>query len=137
MLKAIRYALAAIFLAASVGCLALWQFDGVKPRTLAISSATHEVRLEAWRGKGMISMLSVRQTAVPVYRQAVLRYLLANSSGRVGYRNRGIHFPLWYAALVFAVAAVAAIRIGRQFTLRSALVGMSVVAVLLGMVATL
>ena len=45
-------------------------------------------------------------------------------------------FPLWYPALVFALAAVAAIRI-RRFTLRSALVGMSVVAPLLGMVVAL
>ncbi|WP_172991951.1 hypothetical protein [Lacipirellula parvula] len=45
--------------------------------------------------------------------------------------------PLWYPALVFALATVAAIRIGRQFTLRSALVGMSVVAALLGMAVTL
>jgi hypothetical protein len=46
------------------------------------------------------------------------------------------YFPLWYPALVFALAAVAAIRIGR-FTLRSPLVGTSVVAALLGMVVAL
>jgi hypothetical protein len=59
------------------------------------------------------------------------------SKGRFGAVDDAIYFPLWYATLVFALAAVAAIRIGRQFTLRSALAGMSVVAALLGMVAAL
>jgi hypothetical protein len=48
-----------------------------------------------------------------------------------------MYFPIWFPALVFALAAGAAIRLGRQFTLRSALVGMSVVAALLGMVVAL
>ncbi|WP_428304829.1 hypothetical protein [Lacipirellula sp.] len=52
-------------------------------------------------------------------------------------RPDAVFLPLWWGSLIFALAAVAAIRIGRQFTLRSALLGMSVVAALLGMVAAL
>jgi hypothetical protein len=45
--------------------------------------------------------------------------------------------PLWYASLVFAVAGVAALRFRRQFSIRSALMAVSVVATLLGMVVAL
>ncbi|WP_152099414.1 hypothetical protein [Lacipirellula parvula] len=57
--------------------------------------------------------------------------------GDFGLVRNNLLFPLWYPALVFALAAVAAIRVGRQFTLRSALVGMSVAAALLGMAVAL
>jgi hypothetical protein len=45
-----------------------------------------------------------------------------------------VSFPLWYPALIFALAGVASIRIGRRFTLRSAIIATTVVAGLLGMV---
>lgn len=48
-----------------------------------------------------------------------------------------IRFPLWYAALVFALAGVAALRLSRRFTLRSATIATTVVAGLLGMVVAL
>ncbi|BBO32785.1 hypothetical protein PLANPX_2397 [Lacipirellula parvula] len=48
-----------------------------------------------------------------------------------------IYFPLWFPALVFAFAASAVIHIGRQFRLRSAMLGTNVVAALLGMVVAL
>jgi hypothetical protein len=46
-------------------------------------------------------------------------------------------FPLWYPALVFAIAGVAALRVRRQFSIRSALIAVSVVAALLGMIVAL
>ena len=49
----------------------------------------------------------------------------------LAYRS-GVSFPLWYPALIFALAGVASLRLGR-FTLRSAIIATSVVAVLLGM----
>ena len=55
---------------------------------------------------------------------------------KFGFGERMVYFPTWYPALVFALAAVAAIRM-RRFTLRSAIVGTSVVALLLGMVVVL
>ena len=48
-----------------------------------------------------------------------------------------IYFPLWYPALIFALAGVAVLRFRRQFSIRSALVCLTVVAALLGMVVAL
>ena len=44
-----------------------------------------------------------------------------------------VFFPLWYPALTFALAGVAALRLGRRFTLRSAIIATTVVAAILGM----
>ena len=63
-------------------------------------------------------------------------YMAGNFGRVVGTKAKQVYFPVWYAALVFAYAAVAALRIGR-FTLRSALVGVTVVALLLGMAVAL
>ncbi len=46
-------------------------------------------------------------------------------------------FPLWYAALVFVLAGVGALRLGRRFTLRSVSIATTVVAGLMGMVVAL
>ncbi|QDT75734.1 hypothetical protein [Lacipirellula limnantheis] len=52
-------------------------------------------------------------------------------------RVRRIFFPLWYPALVFALAGVGVLRFRRQFSIRSALICVSIVAVLLAMAVTL
>jgi hypothetical protein len=59
------------------------------------------------------------------------------SSGRFGTSDTGVYFPLWYPALIFAIAAVAALRLRRQFSISSTLAAVSIVAVLLGMVVAL
>jgi hypothetical protein len=46
----------------------------------------------------------------------------------------GVMFPLWYPALIFALAGVGILRFRRQFSICSALTCVSVVALLLGMV---
>ena len=46
---------------------------------------------------------------------------------------QAIYFPLWYPTLSFALAGVAALRLGRRFTLRSAIIATTIVAGLLGM----
>ena len=46
------------------------------------------------------------------------------------------YFPLWYPALVFALASVGILRLNR-FTLRTALIATTIVAALLGMVVAL
>ena len=48
-----------------------------------------------------------------------------------------VHFPIWYPALIFALAGVAVLRFRRRFSIRSALVAVSVVAALLGMAVVL
>jgi len=57
--------------------------------------------------------------------------------GIFGARSRYIYFPLWYPALIFALAGVAALRLGRRFTIRSAIIATTVVASLLGIAVTL
>ncbi len=52
----------------------------------------------------------------------------------IGY-NYGVVFPLWYPTLVFGLAGVAAVRFGRRFTLRSAIIATTIVAGLLAMAA--
>jgi hypothetical protein len=42
------------------------------------------------------------------------------------------YLPLWYPALIFALAGVGALRLGHRFTLRSAIIATTVVAGLLG-----
>lgn len=51
--------------------------------------------------------------------------------------NVGNYCPLWYPALIFALAGVAVLRFRRQFSIRSAMIGLAVVAMLLGMVVAL
>ena len=43
-----------------------------------------------------------------------------------------VYFPIWYPALIFALAGVGALRLGRRFTLRSAIIATTVLAGLLG-----
>jgi len=68
-------------------------------------------------------------------RQFIDRFVETN--GRFSSRRYGkgiaVYFPLWYPALVFALAGVGVLRFRRQFSIRSALVAVSVVAALLGM----
>ena len=68
-------------------------------------------------------------------------FLRVDSKGVFGFSpDRGfntVHFPIWYPALVFALAGVGALRIGQRFTIRSALIATTVVAALLGMVVAL
>ena len=52
-------------------------------------------------------------------------------------RHRSLYFPLWYPALIFALAGVAALKLGRRFTLRLAIIATTVVAGLLGVIVTL
>ncbi|MBA4106139.1 MAG: hypothetical protein C0485_10295 [Pirellula sp.] len=57
--------------------------------------------------------------------------------GRFGVSDTELLFPLWYPALIFALAGVAALRFRRQFSIRSALLALSIVAALLGMAVAL
>ena len=50
-----------------------------------------------------------------------------------GSSHNSAFFPLWYPALIFALAGVATLNLGRRFTLRSAVIATTVVAGLLGM----
>ena len=147
MLTYLRYILAAICLAASVGCLALWWRSDTHVESVfgSVSRATL-LQVYAYCGRCNVRLGEFGPTKWKHKSEEFGdEYRALNSSQP--YFSASVHhhprtqyqifFPLWFPALVFALAAVAAIRIGRQFTLRSALVGMSVVAALLGMVVAL
>jgi hypothetical protein len=152
MAKVIRYALAAICLAASVGCLTLWWRSeyrenhcfSMRCRTFPARRLWCETNsglafVTAYSDKGGQSFGSTwRYTpfdrTIPSQKEV---RKLTQASGYFGIVRNLYYFPLWYSALLFALAAVAAIRVGRRFTLRSTIVATTIVAALLGMVVAL
>ncbi|BBO32523.1 hypothetical protein PLANPX_2135 [Lacipirellula parvula] len=142
MLKAIRYTLAAICLAASVGCLALWwrsmnvRFEAfgaipVSPQPLCVTIS---------RGQLSASFIPPGKVTHWRYESYPLDSRLPPPRlwpPRLEIYEGGFSIPLWLpSALSGAFGAVAIVRI-KRFSLRSALVGMSVVAALLGMIVAL
>ena len=146
MVKLIRYTLAALCLAASVGCLALWwrsyytsdRYIGPSysqpPRTLFCDTIDGVVVV------GMASRTVRTMTNYSVVKgwdiipPAFLEHRTVN--GAFGTYGDAVYFPLWYPALVFALAGVGILRVGR-FTIRSALIATTIMAALLGMVVVL
>ena len=145
MTKYLRYTLAALCLAASVGCLALWwrsitTYDSVAGPILSGDKA---FVLTSDRGTGWLSILypASRESVAWEYISFELpqpgeAYYIENKGGFQLFSSDemlALYFPLWYPALVFALASITALRLGRRFTLRSALIATMVVAGLLGM----
>jgi hypothetical protein len=156
MVRFIRYALATFCFAASVGCLALWwrSYDtgDVLQAPSGINSRLFNeiVFVTSFRGRGNIATGSnhlVIGSPPPLatwdYSSRALdsfppafgldRY----SDGSFGRIPNGVYFPIWYPALIFGLAGVGILRFRRQFSIRSALICVSVVAALLGMVVAL
>ena len=144
MMRFIRYKLAALCLAASVGCLLLWwrsqEFRDlvVTPyaifpqRTHTIHSKDGLLEFSSFVHQGIIVTWSVE--SLPITEDPFTPD--RSDDEWFGQRRSNVWFPIWYPALIFALAGVGILRIGR-FTIRSALVGMTIVAVLLGMVVVL
>ena len=146
MLTYLRYALATVCLAASVGCLGMWEASLVRlgildQAVLCVGSIIG--RAEIYDGIVVVSLqdrqfgpISYDWNAHPLAERGHERYLeIQSQQGKFGSVNpRDVFFPLWYPALIFALAGVASLRLGRRFTLRSALIATTVVAGLLGMV---
>jgi hypothetical protein len=139
MLTYLRYALATCCFAASLGCLALWwrsissgdQFLG--PHYFRSPQAIY---LEV--ADGSVIMQTIYRNGPPLagFERAMRMWpspLELLDEGVFGLVGDAIFFPLWYPALVFALAGVASLRFGRRFTLRSAIIATTVVAALLGM----
>ncbi len=148
MLKYLRYALATLCFAASVGCLALWWRGDARRFYFPVPATFGKVEglfFEAWAGTGVISLAREHMFSIYSSRKAIgdeeLRetlneYRIRQSRlGHFGRYGKAIHFPLWYPALIFALAGIGALRLGRRFTLRSALIATTVVAGLLGIAA--
>lgn len=143
----LRYTLAAFLFAASVGCLVLWSWTSANSSNV-FAVRCYAVNTESISGVTLLGYSSEMPTNNPrpsfaltnvVIQGEPLRYFreLRKRQGQFGGTPGRVYFPLWYPALVFALAAVGVIRFRRQFRIRSALIGLSVVAALLGMVVAL
>ncbi len=148
MLTYIRYMLATVCFAASVGCMALWGWSFHQQITCQLQNATTHTIIEARGGYLVISALPMMMPSLGTLpfvrwsideRLAEDRYLeiAIEESGRFGVHRSFPHFPLWYPALIFTLAGVGVLRFSRQFSIRSALVATAVVATLIGMAVVL
>jgi hypothetical protein len=148
MLACLRYFLATVCFAASVGCLA-WRAGNLARRealdkvTLSVNSTSWNV--EAFNGVAVtwveacspgswnLQWKSVQMTDIA----QALFHELTSEQGQIGAFEHALYFPLWYPALIFTLVGVGVLRLGRRFSLRSAIVATTVVAGLLGMAAAL
>lgn len=151
MAKFIRYSLATVCFAASIGCLALWIRGLLSPWCVAFEIFNSVASGQVIIGEGDVSIrhysfpsgLTVPQGIgvshyyrVPMAQMpngAAAAQAEIESRGMFGQIGNMVFFPLWYPAIIFALAGVAALRVSRQFSIRSALIAVSVVAALLGM----
>jgi hypothetical protein len=150
MAKFIRYSLATVCFTASVACLALW-WDTIANELHWIAmyvSPSFHLQLRAAAGTGNVEL---RRRILPgdnllgewhvqnsAFRgRANQLPWTGGQQGAFGRTRTGVYFPLWYPALAFAIAGVGVLRFRRQFSMRSALIAVSVVAALLGMVVAL
>jgi hypothetical protein len=143
LLTYLRYFLATLCFAASVGCLALWKCGDLHYRELQLPSLPNGTNLSANTFDGTVNMFVRRGTAVWRYQAGPIttKYVIdlrepmegRTFGTKIGDGWLWAFFPLWYASLIFALAGVASLRFGRRFTLRSAIIATTVVAGLLGM----
>lgn len=155
MAKFIRYSLATVCFAASIGCLALWIRGLLIPWCVSLDIFNSVVSGQVIIGEGDVSVrhysfpsgLTVPPSIgvshyykVPPAQMpngAAAEQAESDSRGMFGRIGNMVFFPLWYPAINFALAGVAALRISRQFSIRSALITVSLVAALLGMAVAL
>ena len=139
MTKYIRYALATFLFSASVGCLGLWwrslssgdQFLGP-----TYFSSPQAIYLEV--ADGIVIVQTIYSSGPPLagFERSIRMWpspLQLEGAGVFGKIGDTIYFPLWYPALICALAGVGVFRVGRRFTIRSAIIATTVVAGLLGM----
>jgi hypothetical protein len=146
MAKFIRYALATACFAASVGCLALWWRSESRrvifrttnpPDRRGIICECGYATAFRYQGSGGGQLSSVFVTEPRnAFHDANLQLKL-EQLGQFGASDTELLFPLWYPALIFALTGVAALRFRRQFSIRSALIAVTIVSALLGMVVAL
>ena len=151
MLTYLRYGLATLCFAASVACVPLWwrsMTHGLIGQ-MPIAGSSHVLHIQLWLG---LAEVEFPESENPFYSSpegsAWYFTSLTRTAPREGPKRLfplsfgqtdelGVYFPIWYAALIFALAGVAALRLGRRFTLRSAIIATAVVAGLLGMAVAL
>ena len=127
MLTYLRYALATLCFAASVGCMALWWRSATcRDKVEGPRLQSGIVYLESYHGTGIFELLYrpprvAGDVSIFNWRHSTqkiesprnsfdLRMEVFGNFGRIG---RCIYFPLWYPALIFALGGVASLRLGR------------------------
>ena len=151
MTRFLCYSLATICFAASVGCLALWpqRISSVYELQIRVSAFIPERVIAIVLHGGYLTLgihhertgvagptiRFVSDTIHPEYVEALSA--LASNGSYNEYGHLMYFLPLWYPALVFALAGIGVIRFRRQFSIRSALIAFAVVAALLAMPLTL
>lgn len=146
MAKFLRYALATFCFAASVGCLALWGLSYIVYERIHYQSpiSAEPIHFAAFRGSAHIGPMYAPQVGMAWRHEPIVisESIHISTDARFGppqfgRYETGYFFPLWYPALIFALAGVGALTLGRRFTLRSANLATTVVAGLLGMAVAL
>ena len=146
--KYIRYTLAAIFLTASVGCLALWWRSEKLPMIESVSGTLNKnksLAVTTYCGRCDVTLLDFATTPWRFrmngpydseFRALNTGYPRFKLKANFSRPTRGFYiarFPIWYPALVFALAGVGVLRVSRRFSVRTALIATTVVAALIGM----
>lgn len=155
MTGAIRYSLTAICVAVSITWLALWWRNASNRYRFTMYqvtyvSGTSEFNLKVLFGKAIVGAHQ-RDVFTPAQKGWYFRGLLLDDRHLtrfqedikrhgvfgLGPRAGSVYFPIWYPALILALTGVGVLRFRRQFSIRSALICVSVVALLLGMIVAL
>jgi hypothetical protein len=146
MLTYLRYSLATFCFAASVGCFASWAYMASRDRqfvNVTVIGPGWLLDFQAQGGTLHIARHRVRSSsdyAVHFASTDLHEPSSENDSGPrrpFGLYEREVYFPIWYPAIMFAFAGIGVLCFRRQFSIRSVLVTVSIVAALLGMVAAL
>ena len=146
MLTYLRYALATFCFAASVGCLALWwrsqlqetgaigptYINGTIISLSLIDGGSNIVVGKATLDSWHFSSSPLSPVVVADLNEKLVRRQFA-AKRFTDHRHIWVYFPLWYPALIFSLAGVGVLRFRRRFSIRSALIAVSVVAALPGM----
>lgn len=140
MFKFVPYALATVCFAASTGGLALWGLNLSRTEQVdyfMLPAANGTLKVQTCDGTAVVWLEENRQQGgwhvSPLNSIAKVNFAeRLREHGRFGKINSAMYFPLWYPPLGFASAAIGFLRLGRRFTLRSAIIATTVVAGLLG-----
>ena len=141
MTKFIRYSLAAVCFTASIGCLtfALTASDARYIHRVYHIKSTSLIFYTAGGYAGFAWLERSFAPGSPLDLQVKSEISGGAPLGRykTHLNESGFRLPLWHPALILVLAGVASLRLRRQFSIRSALICVSVVALLLGMVVAL
>ena len=135
MAKLIRSSLATVCFGLSVSSLALWLQSEVQWATFLLDVENGEAIFEVRTDTAAVDYYEALRFG-EVWRESHSAKDKTRFEARSDY-GLFARFPLWYPSLVFALAGVGVLRFRRQFSIRSAMICVSVVALLLGIVAAL